>query len=94
MARAIWNGKILAESKSVEIVEGNKYFPPDSINREFFQESNTQTICSWKGTAQYFHLKVEGQVNVDAAWTYLEPKDAAKNILGYVAFWRGVEVED
>lgn len=94
MAKAIWKGKVLAESDEVEVIEGNMYFPPDSIRREFFEESQTRTECAWKGTAHYYHLKVEGEVNVDAAWCYPEPKDAAKNIKGYVAFWRGVEVEE
>ncbi|RMF65267.1 MAG: DUF427 domain-containing protein [Calditrichaeota bacterium] len=94
MAKAIWKGKVLAESDQVEIVEGNRYFPPDSINREYFEESNTETICPWKGTAHYYHIKVDNEVNVDAAWYYPEPKEAAKNIAGYVAFWRGVEVQD
>ena len=93
MAKASWNGKVLAESDNIETVEGNIYFPPQSIKREFFEDSQTETICSWKGTAHYYHLKVDGQVNVDAAWYYPEPKEAARNIKGYVAFWRGVEVE-
>lgn len=94
MAKAIWNGKVLAESDNCEVVEGNKYFPPDSINKSYFEESHTRTECPWKGTAHYYHVKVDGQVNVDAAWYYPDPKDAAKNIKGYVAFWRGVEVAD
>lgn len=93
MARAIWKDKVLAESNEVEVVEGNKYFPPDSINREYFEESNTQTECPWKGTAHYYHIKVGNEVNVDAAWCYPNPKEAANNIKGYVAFWRGVEIE-
>ena len=93
MASAKWNGETLAESEICELVEGNVYFPPDCIHKEFFENSETQTICPWKGTAHYYHLNVNGQVNVDAAWFYPEPKDAAKNIKGYVAFWRGVEVE-
>jgi len=92
MAIAKWNGEIVAESEKVEVVEGNIYFPPESIRSEFFEKSQTETICAWKGTAHYYHLKVHGQVNVDAAWYYPEAKDAAKNIEGYVAFWRGVEV--
>ena len=93
MAKAIWKGKVLAESDVVEEVEGNKYFPPDSVNKEYFEESNTQTECPWKGTAQYYHIKVDGEVNVDAAWYYPSPKEAAGNIKGHVAFWRGVEIE-
>ena len=91
--RALWNGKILAESDSVEIIEGNVYFPPDSINREYFKESNTHTTCPWKGLANYYTLEVDGKQNEDAAWFYPSPKEAAKHITGYVAFWKGVKVE-
>ncbi len=94
MAKAIWNGQVLAESDKVELVEGNSYFPPESMKQDFFEKSQTVTECHWKGTANYFHLKVGGQVNVDAAWYYSEPKEAAANIKGYVAFWRGVVIED
>jgi len=94
MAKAIWKGKVLAESDSCEIVEGNKYFPPDSLNRDYFEDSNTNTECHWKGTANYYHIQVDGEVNVDAAWYYPKPKAAASNIAGYVAFWRGVELVD
>ena len=91
--RALWNGKVLAESQSVEIVEGNVYFPPDSINREYFKESNTHTTCPWKGLANYYTLEVDGKQNEDAAWYYPSPKEAANHITGYVAFWKGVTVE-
>lgn len=91
--RALWNGKILAESDSVEIIEGNVYFPPDSINNEYFKESNTHTTCPWKGLANYYTLEVDGKQNEDAAWYYPAPKEAAKHITGYVAFWKGVKVE-
>jgi uncharacterized protein (DUF427 family) len=94
MSKAIWNGKVLAASDDCEIIEGNKYFPPESINREYFEESQTHTECPSKGTAHYYHLKVEANVNVDAAWFYPAPKEAALNIKGYVAFWRGVEIVD
>jgi len=94
MAKAIWNGKVLAESDKCEIVEGTYYFPPDSINREYFEDSQTHTESSEMGTAHYYHLKVEGQVNVDAAWRYPKPKKAAQNIKGYVAFWRGVKIQE
>ncbi|MGL5035420.1 MAG: DUF427 domain-containing protein, partial [Microcystaceae cyanobacterium] len=90
---AIWNGTVLAESDRCEIVEGNYYFPPDSLKKEFFQDSNTHTTCSWKGTASYYTLNVGGQENKDAAWYYPEPKERAKNIEGYIAFWKGVKVE-
>jgi uncharacterized protein (DUF427 family) len=93
MAKATWKGVVLAESAATEVVEGNHYFPPDAIRREHFRESETHTVCSWKGTASYFDVVVGDQVNKDAAWYYPEPKDAAKQIAGYVAFWRGVDVE-
>jgi uncharacterized protein (DUF427 family) len=93
MPKAIWNDVVLAESNQCEVVEGNQYFPPDAINREYFQESNTHTTCPWKGIASYYNVVVDGQVNKDAAWYYPEPKDAAKHIKGYIAFWRGVQVE-
>ena len=93
MPRATWNGAVLAESERCEIVEGNLYFPPESIHREHLRESETHTVCSWKGTASYYDAVVGGQVNKDAAWYYPDPKEAARNIKGYVAFWRGVEVE-
>lgn len=93
MPRAIWNGAVLAESDRTEVVEGNQYFPPDSINSDYFQDSNTRTTCGWKGTASYYNIVVDGQTNKDAAWYYPTPKDAAKNIAGYIAFWKGVKVE-
>ncbi|BAU09896.1 hypothetical protein LEP3755_03720 [Leptolyngbya sp. NIES-3755] len=93
MPRAIWNGAVLAESDRTEVVEGNQYFPPDSIKPEYFQDSSTHTTCGWKGVASYYNLVVDGQTNKDAAWYYPTPKDAAKNITGYIAFWKGVKVE-
>ncbi len=93
MARAIWNGAVLAESDEYEVVEGNVYFPPSAINRKYFQESDKQSICGWKGTASYYNIVVNGEVNKDAAWYYPAPKEEARNIAGYVAFWRGVTVE-
>ncbi len=93
MAKAIWNGATLAESDQCEIVEGNYYFPPAAIDRQYFQASTTQTVCSWKGTASYYTLVVDGQENKDAAWYYANPKSKAENIKGYIAFWRGVKVE-
>jgi Uncharacterized protein conserved in bacteria len=92
MPQAVWNGAVLAESDKCVVVDGNQYFPSDSINREYFQESNTHTTCSWKGVASYYNIVVEGEVNQDAAWYYPEPKSAAKNIEGYIAFWKGVKV--
>lgn len=90
--KAIWNGAVLAESDATIVVEGNHYFPADSINREYFAESPTQTICGWKGTASYYNVVVNGETNKDAAWFYPETKDAAKEIEGRVAFWKGVQV--
>ena len=93
MPKAIWNGGVLAESDRCEVVEGNQYFPPESINRVHFKESGTHTVCSWKGTASYYDIVVNGQTNKDAAWYYPDPKDTARQIAGYIAFWRGVQVE-
>jgi uncharacterized protein (DUF427 family) len=90
--KATWNGAVLAESDQTVVVEGNHYFPPDAIRREHFQDSATHTTCAWKGVASYYDVVVDGQVNKDAAWTYPTPKPAAKQIAGYVAFWRGVQV--
>jgi uncharacterized protein (DUF427 family) len=93
MPKATWNGAVLAESDRCEVVEGNQYFPPDAINQQYFKPSNTHTNCPWKGTASYYTIEVDGKTNPDAAWYYPEPKDAAKNIKGYIAFWKGVQVE-
>ncbi len=90
--KAIWNGKILAQSDETVVVEGNHYFPPESLVRDFLEESDTHTDCAWKGTASYFHVVVDGEKNKDAAWYYPDTKEKAKEIQGYVAFWRGVEV--
>ena len=93
MPKASWNGAVIADSAKFETVEGNVYFPPDSIEQRFFQPSDTHTECPWKGTASYYNVMVAGKVNKDAAWFYPNPKPAAKNIKDHVAFWRGVEVE-
>ncbi len=93
MAKAQWQGVVIAESTDVEIVEGNVYFPPAALKMELLTPSATHTVCGWKGTASYFDVVVGDEVNKDAAWFYPEPKDAAKNIKGYVAFWRGVQVQ-
>ncbi len=93
MPRAIWNGKVIAESDRFETVEGNVYFPPEAIKRQYFRPSDTHTVCPWKGTASYYTLEVDGKENKDAAWYYPETKEAADNIRGHVAFWRGVTVE-
>ena len=91
--KATWKGTVLAESEETVVVEGNHYFPADSINREHFRVSQTHTTCPWKGVANYYDVVAGGEVNADAAWYYPEPKDAAKEIKGRVAFWRGVGVE-
>lgn len=95
MPKAIWKGAVLAEAPDdqVEIVEGNVYFPPDAVRREYLQPSSAHTVCGWKGTASYYDVVVDGEVNQEAAWYYPEPKDAAKQITGRIAFWRGVQVE-
>jgi uncharacterized protein (DUF427 family) len=93
MSKAIWNGVVIAESDQCEVVDGNQYFPPTALKLEYFKPSSTHTTCGWKGVASYYNLDVNGAVNKDAAWYYPTPKDAAKNIAGYIAFWRGVTVE-
>jgi uncharacterized protein (DUF427 family) len=90
--KAIWENTVVAESNQTIVVEGNHYFPPDSIKQDCFGPSDTHTTCPWKGVASYYHVKVSEKVNADAAWYYPEPKDAAKSIKNYVAFWRGVKV--
>ncbi|HEY0797664.1 MAG TPA: DUF427 domain-containing protein [Candidatus Baltobacteraceae bacterium] len=90
--KAIWKSTTIAESDDTVVVEGNHYFPADSVKREFFRESQTHTVCPWKGTASYYSLEVDGARNADAAWFYPAPKDAAKEIKDRVAFWKGVEV--
>jgi uncharacterized protein (DUF427 family) len=93
MARATWNGATLAESDRYETVEGNVYFPPEALNHEYLRPSGTHTVCPWKGVASYYTVAVDGAENPDAAWYYPDPKDAAGNIRGHVAFWKGVQVE-
>ena len=90
--KAIWNNTVIAQSDDTVVVENNHYFPPDSIHREFFTESNTHTHCPWKGQASYYTVEVGGEQNADAAWYYPETSHAAKPIEGYIAFWRGVQV--
>lgn len=92
--KAIWNDAILAENKHTLTVEGNHYFPPDSIHKEHFRGSDRHTTCSWKGAASYYDIIVDGQTNADAAWYYPDPKQAAAHIKNYVAFWRGVKVAE
>lgn len=92
--KATWNNVDLAESEQTVVVEGNHYFPPEAINKEYFQESSTHSTCPWKGEASYYNLVVNGQVNKDAAWYYPEPKAAAAEIKNHVAFWRGVKLTE
>jgi len=93
VARAMWMGKVIAESDRCVLVEGNRYFPAESVRQEFLRPSATHTVCPWKGTASYYHLEVDGTRNADAAWYYPEPKPAAEEIRGHIAFWNGVRVE-
>jgi uncharacterized protein (DUF427 family) len=90
--KAVWKGKVLAESSDTVVVEGNHYFPIKDINKKFFKASDTHSSCPWKGTASYYHIVVDGAQNSDAAWYYPEPSERAKGIKGHVAFWKGVEV--
>jgi len=90
--KAIWNNQIIAESDQTINIEGNAYFPPESIKKEFFVENETKTVCHWKGEASYYDLKVGGDINQQAAWYYPETKELAKDIKGYIAFWKGVEI--
>ena len=93
MPRAIWNGAVLADSDRCVVVEGNQYFPPDAVNREFLRDSSTRSVCAWKGTASYYDVVVNGETNKDAAWYYAAPTPAASAIKGYVAFWKGVKIK-
>jgi len=92
--KATWNGEVIAQSDDTAVVEGNHYFPSDSVNEENLQPSSTHTICPWKGEASYYNVVVDGETNKDAAWYYPEPKDAAAEIKDRIAFWRGVKVEE
>lgn len=94
IVKATWNNAVIAESNDTVVVEGNHYFPPEAVNREHLQSSNSHTHCPWKGDASYYNLVVNGETNKDAAWYYPEPKDAAAEIKDRIAFWRGVKVED
>ena len=94
MSKAFWKGVMIAESDACIIIEGNHYFPPGSIRREYFVASESNTVCPWKGTASYYDVVVDGAVNKDAAWYYPDPKDAALEIKDHVAFWRGITIED
>ncbi|MFN2395061.1 MAG: DUF427 domain-containing protein [Bacteroidales bacterium] len=90
--KAKWNNQVIAQSDKTVVVEGNHYFPAESIKKGFYKESNYTTTCPWKGTANYYHLEVDGKTNNNAAWSYKQPKDAAAKIKDMVAFWKGVEV--
>jgi uncharacterized protein (DUF427 family) len=93
VVKALWNGKVIAESSRTEVVEGNHYFPIEDVRKDFIQASGHKSSCPWKGVAQYYNLVVDGEQNRDAAWYYADPKPAAKSIAGRVAFWKGVKVE-
>ncbi|MBC8191164.1 MAG: DUF427 domain-containing protein [FCB group bacterium] len=90
--KAIWNDKIIAESDETVIIEGNHYFPVESVNPIYLKDSQTHTVCHWKGRASYYHIEVDGLDNPDAAWYYQDPSDAAQPIKDHIAFWKGVEV--
>jgi uncharacterized protein (DUF427 family) len=92
--QAVWNGKVIAESSDTVVVEGNHYFPFDSVLAEYLKPSNTHTTCPWKGVASYHSIEVDGKTNSDAAWYYPEPKNAAMSIQGRVAFWKGVTITE
>ncbi len=93
MARAIWNGTVVAESDETIVVEGNHYFPPDSVYEQFLVDNTSRTVCPWKGVASYYDVAVDGEVSRGGAWYYPDPSPAAADIAGYIAFWRGVHVE-
>ena len=94
MVGAIWNGRVIAESDRTEIVEGNHYFPVEAVKREYLKGSDHHTECPWKGTASYYDVVVDGEVNENAAWYYPAPKKAAEHITGRIAFWKGIRVEE
>lgn len=94
MAKAVWKDVVLAESDDTIVIEGNHYFPPDSVQWDRLAESDSRSRCFWKGRASYYHVDVNGDRNRDAAWTYPEPSEAAAQIKGYLAFWRGVKVSE
>lgn len=90
--KAVWNGKVIAESNDTVVVEGNHYFPEKDVKKDYLQDSSSHSVCPWKGTASYYTLSVEGKTNKDAAWYYPTPSEKASNIKGHIAFWNGVEV--
>ena len=91
--KAIWKNEVIAESTETKVVEGNHYFPEDGVKKEYLKPSSNNTNCPWKGEAAYYSIEVNGETNKDAAWYYPQPKDAAKEIKGHIAFWKGVRVE-
>lgn len=93
LAKAIWNGVVLAESNETIVVEGNQYFPPESVNSDYLRSSNAMSVCPWKGTASYYDIVVDGETNAGAAWFYPTPNPAASDIKNYIAFWRGIEIK-
>ena len=93
MVKALWNGKVIAESGRTELVEGNHYFPLEDVRKDFLEPSGHKSSCPWKGVAQYYNVIVDGERNRDAAWYYPDPKPAAKGIAGRISFWKGVKVE-
>jgi len=93
MAKATWGGKTIAESSDTLVLEGNQYFPPDSVKTDFLRSSEHTSICPWKGTAHYYHVEVDGMKNENAAWYYPEPTPAAAQIKGHIAFWKGIRVD-
>ena len=90
--KATWNGAVIAQSDATEVVDGNHYFPPDSVNSDYLKKSDATSSCAWKGMASYYDLVVDGSINSQAAWYYADPKPKAANIKNHVAFWKGVEV--
>ena len=94
MVKAIWKDKVIAETDNHKMVEGNYYFPPESVKKEYLKDSDTHTTCPWKGLASYYDLIIEGEVNKDAAWYYPDPNPAANKIKNYIAFWKGVEIKE
>ena len=91
--KALWNGQVVADSDKTVVVEGNHYFPPEAIKRDYFKASDRHTVCPWKGTASYYDVVVDGKTSEGGAWYYPDPKPSAAGIKGYIAFWRGVQVE-
>ncbi len=93
MPKATWNGAVLAESDTTVVVDGNHYFPSQALDKQYFRDSGTHTVCGWKGTASYYSIEVDGQRNEDAAWYYPDPQPKAQNIANHVAFWKGVKID-